>query len=213
VRRERSCFARVHVLICRSYQVAWCPVRKDRINLVRSGAIPSRFIYRPKLTASAVNCGANIMSRASGGQDHRQLPRTPYVQTSNVQSGSTLSNRNAMTIFRSAEISFILQSLHACTKYLLDKSRTAGGFSFANAFHRARGISPSRGVMTARFRPMEKVEVAAGNSRRMEARLSHWHNGYARRSSRLGGAVSTECAREHLRTSANSWQHAEVRGN
>jgi hypothetical protein len=122
-------------------------------------------------------------------------------------------NRNAMTIFRSAEISFILQSLHACTKYLLDKSRTAGRFSFANAFHRARGISPSRGVMTARFRPMEKVEVAAGNSRRMEARLSHWHNGYARRSSRLGGAVSTECAREHLRTSANSWQHAEVRGN
>ena len=42
-------------------------------------------------------------------------------------------------------------------------------------------------VMTARFYPMKKVEVAAGNSRRMEARLSHWHNGgYARRSSRLG---------------------------
>jgi hypothetical protein len=36
----------------------------------------------------------------------------------------------------------------------------------------------------------EKVRVAAGNSRRMEARLSHWHNGgYARRSQppRWGG--------------------------
>jgi hypothetical protein len=104
------------------------------------------------------------------------LPRTPYLQTGNVQSGSTLSNRNAMTIF--ARLRSVHPAVAPCVHKISSGQVTDRAlFSFVNAFHRRADMIRLGRVMTARFYPMKKVEVAAGNSRRMEARLSHWHNG------------------------------------
>jgi hypothetical protein len=154
-----------------------------------------------------------MTSRQSGGRDHRQLPRTPYFQTSNVQSGSTLSNRSAMTIFARLR-SVHLQSLHACTKYLLDMSRTGRFLASLMRFTGERNMIGSGRVMTARFYPMKKVEVAAGTA-------EGWKPDYPTGTTAdtpvapaaSVGRQSTECAQEDSRTSANRWQHAEVRRN